>query len=267
MCSELSWCLNRSEFKQKFGRAIIDIPSIDLNKFNKILLRKRFIPMVNQMEIESKRVNLAFTVFQIITTLGSILVPAMIAIEDKAILFNSTSFDIEQQSHSLYWATWTISIAVTVSNAFNQLLGLERKYIMRNIHVSQIKKEGWQFLQKSGDIYGKFVNNNCNEFIHIFWRRIEKLRHNQIIADLSFDKFEDLKDDCEYQYQSITLSQTENDETIENKIINTEHTSPIKEKLAERRRLKDTSTNITMEVNTSDTSIKIPDNTIKSTTI
>ena len=138
------------------------MPSIDLTQFNKTLLKQRFIPMVNQMEIEAKRANLGFTLFQIVTTLGSIIVPALIAIEDQSILFNSTEVDLARQSYSLYWATWIISIAVTVSNAFNQLLGLERKYIVRNVHVSQIKKEGWQFLQKSGDIYGKFVTDKGN---------------------------------------------------------------------------------------------------------
>jgi hypothetical protein len=192
MCSEFSWCINRSEFKHNYRKTIDALKSSDLSDYNKILLRKRFIPMVNIMEIESKRVNTAYTLFQIITTLGSIMVPALLSTEEKSISFNSTTYEQELQEHNLYWTIWGISIAVTVSNAFTQLLGLERKYIMRNIHVSQIKKEGWLFLQKAGDIYSKYNNKNYDDFIHIFWKRVERLRHDQIVDDLSFDKFDDI---------------------------------------------------------------------------
>ena len=148
MCSELSWCVNNSDFKQKFQRAIDELNDEELSSFNKVLLKKRFIPMVGKMEIESKRANFLYTIFQTATTLGSILVPALLSIEDRSIIFNATQVEQIQQEHNMYWVTWGISLVVTISNAFNQLLGLERKYIMRNIHLSQMKKEGWCFLEK-----------------------------------------------------------------------------------------------------------------------
>jgi hypothetical protein len=192
MCSEFSWCVNRSEFKLNYRKTIDAIDDTELSGFNKILLRKRFIPMVNMMEIEAKRANTGYSIFQLITTMGSIMVPALLSVEEKTFLFNSTDLDQERQAHNLYWLTWGISIAVTVSNAFNQLLGLEGKYITRNIHVSQMKKEGWSFLEKSGDLYCQFPNKSRNEVINIFWKRVEALRHNQIKNDLSFDNMDDL---------------------------------------------------------------------------
>ena len=146
MCSELSWCVNNSEFSTRFQKAIDKCTNDDLSEFNKTLLKKRFIPMVGTMEIESKRANFLYTIFQTATTLGSILVPALLSIDNQSILFNSTDIQQERQEHSMYWTTWSISLMVTISNAFTQLLGLERKYIMRNIHVSQMKREGWSFL-------------------------------------------------------------------------------------------------------------------------
>ena len=194
MCSELSWCVNRSEFKHNYRRAIDAINDEELSEFNKILIRKRFIPMVNIMEIESKRVNTAFTLFQIVTTVGSIMVPALLSTEERSLIFNSTDIDQTLQEHNMYWTTWGISIAVTISNAFNQLLGLERKYIMRNVHVSQMKKEAWSFLQKSGDLYGQYIDKTHNEIIHMFWKRAEKLRHEQVINDLSLERYNDIND-------------------------------------------------------------------------
>ena len=177
MSSEVSWFWFQSQFKKDYRKIIDKIDEKDLSEINKMLLRKRFIPILKTMELEVKRVSTAFTLFQILTTLGSIIVPALLSIDDRSILFNSTDIDQNFQSHNLYWTTWGISIGVTISNAFNQLLGLEKKYIIRNIHLSQMKKEGWSFLEKSGNIYGK---------------RVETLRHNQIKNDLSFDNADDL---------------------------------------------------------------------------
>lgn len=192
MTSEVSWFWFQSQFKKDYRKTIETIDDNELSPLNKMILRKRFIPILKTMELEMKRVSTGFTLFQIITTLGSIVVPALLSIEDRSLVFNSTNNDIELQTHNLYWTTWAISIAVTVSNAFNQLLGLEKKYIIRNIHLSQMKKEGWSFLEKSGNIYGKNPAKTRNDLIGIFWKRVETLRHNQIKNDLSFDNTDDL---------------------------------------------------------------------------
>jgi hypothetical protein len=192
MTSEVSWFWFQSQFKKDYRKTIESISDNELSELNKMLLRKRFIPILKTMELEMKRVSTGFTLFQIVTTLGSIVVPALLSIEDRNFSFNSTNLDLERQSHNLYWTTWAISIAVTISNAFNQLLGLEKKYIIRNIHLSQMKKEGWSFLEKSGNVYGKDPSKTRNELIYIFWKRVETLRHNQIKNDLSFDNTDDL---------------------------------------------------------------------------
>ena len=188
MCSELSWCMNRGQFKNNFKRALTFVDKEELSELNRGLLKNRFLPMMNTMEVEAKRVNTAFTTFQIVTTLGSIVVPALLSIEDVALQYNSTTTEVEFQNHNLFWITWGISMAVTISNGFNQLLGLERKYILRNISVSQIQKEGWSFLEKSGDVYGQLKQKKLDEIIHIFWKRVEKLRYEQIVTDLIIEK-------------------------------------------------------------------------------
>ena len=205
MTSEVSWFWLQSQFKKDYRRTIDSMEDNELSELNKMLLRKRFIPILKTMELEVKRVSTGFTLFQIITTLGSIIVPALLSIEDRNFLFNSTSIETEYQTHNLYWTTWAISIAVTISNAFNQLLGLEKKYIIRNIHLSQMKKEGWSFLEKSGNIYGRNPTKTRNDLIGIFWQRVETLRHNQIKNDLSFDNADDLINNNPEMIDSIAI--------------------------------------------------------------
>lgn len=209
MSSEVSWFWFKSQFKKDYKQTIVEIEEDELSNLNKMLLRKRFIPILKTMELEVKRVSTGFTLFQLVTTLGSIVVPALLSIEDRNLIFNATEQQGEFQTHNLYWTTWAISIAVTISNAFNQLLGLEKKYIIRNIHLSQMKKEGWSFLEKSGNIYGKYPSKTRDQLIGIFWKRVETLRHNQIKNDLSFDNADDLINN------NPEMIETNNDVTFE----------------------------------------------------
>lgn len=219
MTSEVSWFWFQSEFKKDYRKTIDTIDDKELSPLNKMLLRKRFIPILKTMELEMKRVSTGFTIFQVVTTIGSIVVPALLSIEDRSLLFNSTSNNIELQTHNLYWTTWAISIAVTISNAFNQLLGLEKKYIIRNIHLSQMKKEGWSFLEKSGNIYGKNQLKTRNDLINIFWKRVETLRHNQIKNDLSFDNTDDLINNNPDMIETLNTDELNFDsETADNSI-------------------------------------------------
>ena len=102
MCSELSWCMNRGQFQHSYKNAIKAVENEELSEYNRTLLKKRFLPMMNAMEVEAKRVNLLFTIFQIVTTLGSIVVPALLSIEEVSLQYNYTSFDIERQSHNIF---------------------------------------------------------------------------------------------------------------------------------------------------------------------
>ena len=191
MCSSLSWVINKSKFAKRFQRVLEDEDNESLSSSNKLIIQERFIPMVNSMIIESIRSKIFYFILQSTTTLGSILVPALLSSEEKNIVYNATQEQEVEYAHNLYLIIWGISLAVTLSNAISQLSNMDKKYIMRQINVSQMKKEGWLFLQKSGNVYNKYKNKKHDEFINIFWERVEKLRFKQVITDLSYDNIDD----------------------------------------------------------------------------
>ena len=191
MCSSLSWVINKSKFAKRFDRVLDDVDENSLSSNNKLILQERFIPMVNTMIVESIRSSIFYILLQTTTTIGSIFVPALLSAEEKNIFYNATEQQEVEYAHNLYWTIWGISLAVTLSNAINQLSNMDKKYIMRKINVSQMKKEGWSFLQKSGSIYNKYRNKKHDDFINIFWERIEKLRFKQVITDLSYDNIDE----------------------------------------------------------------------------
>ena len=190
MCSTLSWLVNRSKFAKRFKRILDKTEEESLSGYNKLLINERFLPMVNHMISESIRSSVFYVILQSTTTLGSIMVPALLSIEENNIIINSTAAEDIIYSHNLYWTIWGLSLAVSLSNAIIQLSNLDKKYVMRQIHVSQMKKEGWLFLGKSGNIYNKYKRKKHDEFINIFWDRIETFRFDQILNNLAFDRLE-----------------------------------------------------------------------------
>ena len=72
-----------------------------------------------------------------------------------------------------------------------------------------MKKEGWSFLEKSGNIYGKDPLKTHNDLISIFWKRVETLRHNQIKNDLSFDNADDLINNHPEMIETLNFTDTE----------------------------------------------------------
>lgn len=204
MCSSLSWVINKSKFAKRFDRILEETDSESLSNYNKSIIRERYIPMVNAMIMESIRSNIFFTILQSTITFGSILVPALLSTEQKSLIYNSTNAEDVYYQHNLYWIIWGISLSVTLSNAIVQLSSMDKKYIMRHINVSHMKKEGWLFLQKSGKIYGKYINQPHNSFINIFWERIERFRFNCVTNDLSYDTLNDETLNNEYNNDGST---------------------------------------------------------------
>tara|TARA_B100001121_G_scaffold310515_1_gene342028 strand:- start:49 stop:669 length:621 start_codon:yes stop_codon:yes gene_type:complete len=204
MCSSLSWVINKSKFAKRFDIILDETDSTSLSDFNKSIMRERYIPMVNAMIMESIRSNIFFTILQSTITFGSILVPALLSTEQKSLIYNSTSEQDIQYQHNLYWIIWGISLSVTLSNAIVQLSSMDKKYIMRHINVSHMKKEGWLFLQKSGKIYGKYVNQPHDSFVNIFWERVERFRFNCVTNDLSYDTLNDETLNNEYNNDGST---------------------------------------------------------------
>lgn len=204
MCSSLSWLINKSKFAKRFGRILDETEEESLSSFNKSIMRERYIPMVNAMIMESIRSNIFYILLQTTITFGSILVPALLSTEKKSIFYNSTKEEEIEYQHNLYWTIWGISIAVTLSNAVIQLTSMDKKYIMRHINVSHMKKEGWLFLQKAGKIYGQYNDSNHDTFINIFWNRIEQFRFSCVTNDLSYETLND--DIVQYDNENDTYS-------------------------------------------------------------
>ena len=108
MCSELSWCVNNSEFSASFKEQLINVTKMIYQNLIKLYLKKDLYLVVGTMEVESKRANfLLYSFSNCNYVLGSILVPALLSIDNQSIIFNSTQTQQQQQEHNMYWTTWS----------------------------------------------------------------------------------------------------------------------------------------------------------------
>ena len=183
MCSKISWCINQSEFSNRFGM-LVSMEDNKLNEMSKEILRKRYINLVNALEVGSKRSAFWFTTFNLITTVGSIIVPALLSIQDRTFQVNATDQDQDTHENGIYWATWGVSLTVTLSNALLRLFSLDKTYITRKLKSNHLKSEGWLFLELAGE-YSNF-DSHQDAFIY-FCNQIEKIKTEQITEEYTFE--------------------------------------------------------------------------------
>ena len=183
MCSNISWCVNRGEFSSRFGQ-LISMDDNELDPMSKQILKNRYINLVNAMEVSSKRSAFWYSTFNTFTTVGSIIVPGLISIQDRTFRTDATDQDQIEHENGIYWATWGVSLMVTLSNALLRLFSLDKTYITRKIKSNHLKSEGWLFLELAGD-YSNY-DSHQDAFIH-FCNQIEKIKTEQITEEYTFE--------------------------------------------------------------------------------
>jgi hypothetical protein len=103
-------------------------------------------------------------------TIGSILVPAFLSIQGTT------------QQTQIYWATWLISLSVTISNGVMSLFKLDKKYFFINTTLELLHSEGWQYIGLSGRYAPKDAPvppTHENQFL-VFFHMAEKIKMRQV---------------------------------------------------------------------------------------
>ena len=183
MCSTVSWCINKSEFSSRFGE-LINTEDNKLDAMSKQILRNRYINLVNSLEVASKRSSFWFTTLNTLTTVGSIIVPALISVQDRTFQANASDHDQVTHENNIYWASWGVSLMVTLSNALLRLFSLDKTYITRKIKSNHLKSEGWLFLELAGD-YSNYSSHQ--DAFTPFCNQIEKIKTEQITEEYTFE--------------------------------------------------------------------------------
>ena len=157
------------------------ISNIELeNQVDNTILKNRFLYEVMLYEKKRDDNKSYCNKFRFIVTTGSILLPAILSIGQMDPNKLPSYFE-----DITYWASWTISLAVTISNGFLQLFSIDKQYFTYSIITEQLKTEGWQFVQLSGK-YEHFKTHV--EAYKTFCKSIESIKRKQIEQEFSSGK-------------------------------------------------------------------------------
>jgi hypothetical protein len=172
----------RKQYSLSFRHAIEEIST--LTDFQKILITHRYILLVKDYERRCFLLSIYFHVSHIIVTVGSLIVPALLSIQyTDTSSTTSSAWDSQEFSYQIYWATWVISLMVTIANGILALLKIDKKYYFLHTTLEHLRSEGWQYLELSGRYSGFYTPHEApthnNQFIY-FCHIIEKIKMKQV---------------------------------------------------------------------------------------
>ncbi len=143
--------------------------SLNIEQYKKTILQERYLEVLQNFHQRSITLAYMFYTTRIIMTVGSILVPAFLSIQ-------GSTFQTQ-----IYWATWVLSLSVTISNGFMTLFKIDKKYFFINTTLELLHSEGWQYVGLSGRYAGKdgVIPTHENQFL-VFFHMAEKIKMRQV---------------------------------------------------------------------------------------
>lgn len=163
--------LSKIKKNQRFDRRVSNlIALLPLRPVQIEILKKRFVQDIIYYDAKKKSEKKWYNTLSMITTIGSILVPALLSIQPNPM--NDGDRDT-QYNTGLYWLTWGLSLMVTMSNGIIRMYDLDKSLYKHNILIDKLEQEGWKYFELSG-LYGEFQNHS-DGFVH-FCNEIERIK-------------------------------------------------------------------------------------------
>jgi hypothetical protein len=146
------------------------IQTLDLTENEKFIINCRYNELYDRYNKLSKWYGIYFNYGRMFITFGSISISSLLSINH-----------IDNQ-YTLFWLTWTISLLVSIINAYIALLKIDKKYYSSNATLEQLNSEVWQYVSLCGKYSGFYTRespNHSNQF-KFFLNNIEKLQMRYI---------------------------------------------------------------------------------------
>ena len=195
-----------SNDRQRF-EAILE--NIDLSDVNKQLIQARYITVLESFQKRVKHYSIIFHMGHTIITVGSLFVPALLSIQNSnaTASISSGAFSIQ-----VYWATFIVSLLVTIFNGILTLFKIDKKYYFLNTTLERLRTEGWQYVGLTGRYAGQLIGNSTpthqNQFVY-FTHQIEKIKMKQVEEEYykSDEKIENAPTGQGVQYKSSAANE------------------------------------------------------------
>lgn len=176
----MSSCFLRRFNKPTFELALTQT---SLSPLHKTILTDRYVDVVRVFEARCIRIAILYHSMRIIVTVGSLIVPALLSIQYTDTGDSSGISDTGSFAYRVYWATWIISLLVTMSNGILSVFKVDKKYFFLHTTLEHLRSEGWQFLELTGRYSGFYTPHttptHTNQFVY-FCHSVEKIKMKQV---------------------------------------------------------------------------------------
>ena len=156
------------------------VNDLNLSDVQKQIIRERYIGILDNFQKRARKHSYVFFTGHFMITVGSLFVPALLSIQNvnTTVSINGSSF-----STNVYWATFIISLLVTMCNGLLTLFKVDKKYYFLHTTLERLRSEGWQYAgltgRYSGHLIGNAVPTHQNQFV-FFTHYIEKIKMKQV---------------------------------------------------------------------------------------
>lgn len=154
---------------------------IQLTPGQKEIVQARYVAILENFQKRTRNHSILFFIGHFIVTVGSLFVPALLSIQNSGsnYTFNNTNFTVQ-----IYWATFVISLLVTICNGILTLFKVDKKYYFLNTTLERLRSEGWQYVGLTGRYSGQLLEKGVepthqNQFIY-FIHHVEKIKMKQV---------------------------------------------------------------------------------------
>ena len=156
------------------------IDDISLTPHRKRILQDRFLKQVITYETKSKVAEFFYLFFSIFVTIATIILPALLSIQEVS--YSEDQETDKEFKTRIYWATWVISLLVTISNGLVQFLNLHTQFITFSQTREKLLSIGWSYFE----LAGPFRNGTHESKFLDFMEAIDMILKNQINQEMKF---------------------------------------------------------------------------------
>jgi hypothetical protein len=199
-----------------------NIRQLKISSKDKQTLNSRYLDLVKKYHDNQTSYYISFNFGRLIVMFGTILVPAL--------LNSETMMD----KNVVYWSVWTISITVSLINAFINVFKIDKKYYSNMWMLENLICEFWQYKSLCGKYSGAYTHskpNHQNQLVY-FCNNVERLQMKNVEENYpkTFDnangeeKEKKVVKSVDPTYNSESAKALENEATVE------ETTAPTEEK-------------------------------------
>lgn len=153
-----------------------------LSAIQKTRIINRYIEITEELHKRKIMYAIIFHSGRLIVSIGSLIVPALLSIQYTNTPTSNTN-EFESFSYNIYWATWVISLLVTIFNGILTLFKIDKKYYFLHTTVEQFQSEVWQYIHLTGKYAGYYTKGkpatHSTQYI-FFCHAIERIKLKQV---------------------------------------------------------------------------------------